>query len=86
MEQGIRVCLRVTPTADTRVFRLQVADDVFRVLVDAHDTEFTLRELGAETDHSRSTIWRALELLDAVGLLRIRETSQRKYVAIECLC
>ncbi|MFC6993228.1 nucleotidyltransferase domain-containing protein [Haladaptatus sp. GCM10025707] len=83
MEQDIRVCLRVTPTADTRVFRLQAADDVLRVLVDAHDTEFTLRELGEETEHSRSTIWRAVELLDDVGLLRIRETPQRKYVAID---
>lgn len=78
-----RVCLRIQPSSETKIFRLRAADDVLRVLVDAHESEFTMRELGSETDHSRSTVWRAVELLDEVGVLQIRETAQRKYVSID---
>ena len=31
---------------------------------------------------ARSTVWRAVELLDGIGAIRIRETPQRNYVAI----
>jgi predicted nucleotidyltransferase/biotin operon repressor len=82
-KQGIRVCLRVRPGGDAKVFRLGAADDVLRLLVDAHESEFTIRELGERTDHSRSTVWRAVELLDEVGVVRVRETPQRKYVAVD---
>ncbi len=37
----------------------------------------------AATDYSRSTIWRAVELLEGVDVVRIRETPQRKYVSID---
>lgn len=82
-KRGIRVCLRVPPSDDSKIFRLRAADDVLRLLVDAHESEFTMRELGEETDRSRSTVWRAVELLDEVGVVRIHETPQRKYVSID---
>lgn len=82
-KHGIRVCLRVQPGDETRIFRFQAADDVLRLLVDAHESEFTMQELGDKTEYSRSTVWRAVELLDEVGVVRIRETPQRKYVAID---
>ncbi|WP_410767409.1 nucleotidyltransferase domain-containing protein [Haloferax sp. DFSO60] len=83
MKQETRVCLRVLPGDDTKIFRLRAADDVLRLLVDAHETEFTMNELANETDYSRSTVWRAVELLDELGVLDIRETTQRKYVSID---
>ncbi|MFC7203313.1 nucleotidyltransferase domain-containing protein [Haloferax namakaokahaiae] len=79
----VRVCLRVPPGDDTKIFRLRAADDVLRLLVDAHESEFTMSELADETDHSRSTVWRAVELLDELDVLQIRQTTQRKYVAID---
>ncbi|KAB1185432.1 MULTISPECIES: nucleotidyltransferase domain-containing protein [Haloferax] len=82
-KQQPRVCLRVHPGKDTKIFRLRAADDVLRLLVDAHESEFTMTELATATDHSRSTIWRAVGLLDELGVIEIRETTQRNYVAID---
>lgn len=82
-KQGINVCLRVQPGSDTKIFRLRAADDVLRLLVDAHESEFTIKELAAETDRSRSTIWRAVEFLTELGVIQARETTQRKYVSID---
>ncbi|KAB1190381.1 HTH domain-containing protein [Haloferax sp. MBLA0076] len=82
-KQQPRVCLRVNPGDDTKIFRLRAADDLLRLLVDAHVSEFTMSELAAETNHSRSTVWRAVGLLDELGAIEVRETPQRKYVSID---
>ncbi|GGC71790.1 helix-turn-helix domain-containing protein [Haloferax sulfurifontis] len=82
-KQGINICVPVTPGDDAKIFRLHAADDVLRLLVDAHQSEFTLKELSEVTDRSRSTIWRAVEFLDELGVVRVRETTQRKYVSID---
>ncbi|KTG21069.1 nucleotidyltransferase domain-containing protein [Haloferax profundi] len=82
-KQDVRVCLRVSPGDETKIFRLRAADDLLRLLVDAHESEFTMSELAAETDHSRSTVWRAVGLLDELGVIEVRETTQRKYVSID---
>lgn len=42
-----------------------------------------MNELAHTTDRSRSTVWRAVEFLDELDLVQIRETAQRKYVSIE---
>ncbi|QCJ45986.1 nucleotidyltransferase domain-containing protein [Haloprofundus sp. MHR1] len=81
-KQGIKVCVRVHPGSETKIFRLRAADDILRILVDAHESEFTIKELASETDHSRSTIWRAIELLDELEVISIRETAQRNYISI----
>jgi predicted nucleotidyltransferase/biotin operon repressor len=83
MKQGIKVCVDVDPTGETEMLRSGVADEVLRLLVDAHETEFTLPELADATGSSRSTVWHAVDLLSSLGVLRIRETPQRKYVAID---
>ena len=73
----------MSPGDDTRIFRQQAADEVLRQLIDAHETEFTIKELTAVTKRSRSTVWRAVNFLEELGVVRIRETAQRKYVAID---
>lgn len=82
-KQGISVCVRLHPGSDERVFRMEAADDVARILVDAHDSEFTVRDLVNETGYSRSTIWRAVDFLADIGVALVRETPQRNYVKID---
>jgi len=53
------------------------------LLVDAHDTEFTIPELVNATGVTRSTVWRAVDLLNSIGAIQIRETPQRNYIAID---
>ncbi|MFC4550428.1 MULTISPECIES: nucleotidyltransferase domain-containing protein [Halorussus] len=77
------ICIDVPPSRDTDVFRIGVADDILRLLADAHETEFTIPELVDATDVARSTVWRAIDLLDSIGAVRIRETPQRNYVSID---
>lgn len=64
------------------MFRIGAADDILRLLVDAHETEFTIPELVDATDVTRSTVWRAVDLLDSIGAVHIRETPQRNYISI----
>ncbi|WP_396613286.1 nucleotidyltransferase domain-containing protein [Haloferax sp. S1W] len=82
-KQRINICLPVTPGGDSKIFRLHAADDVLRLLVDAHQSEFTLKELSEMTDRSRSTVWRAVEFLDELDVVQVRETAQRKYVSVD---
>ncbi len=81
-KQGLRVCIDPNPNVDTGIFRIEAADDILRLLVDAHETEFTIPELVEATDVARSTVWRAVDLLDGIGAIHIRETPQRNYVSI----
>lgn len=81
-KQDITVCIDAYPDTDTAVFRIEAADTILRLLADAHETEFTIPELVAATGVTRSTVWRAVELLDSINTVRIRETPQRNYVAI----
>ena len=77
MQQGIRACIRVRPGSDTDVFRIGAADDILRLLVDAHDTEFTISDLVGMTDTTRSTVWRAIDLLNHLDVIEVRKTPQR---------
>lgn len=81
-QRDITVCIDAYPDTDTEVFRIGAADDILRLLADAHETEYTIPELVDATGVTRSTVWRAIELLDNIGAIRIRETPQRNYVAI----
>jgi predicted nucleotidyltransferase/biotin operon repressor len=82
-KQHITVCIDAYPDPDTDVFRIGAADDILRLLADAHDTEFSIPELVDATGVTRSTVWRAVDLLDSIGAIRIRETPQRNYIAID---
>ena len=80
-KQQTTVCIDVG--TETDVFRLSAADEILDLLVDAHETEFSIPELVDATGAARSTVWRAVDLLDEIGVVRIRETPQRNYVAID---
>jgi len=82
-KQRINICVDVNPGGDTAVFRIEAADDILRLLADAHETEFTIPELVDATNVARSTVWRAVNLLDSISAVRIRETPQRNYVSID---
>ncbi|MDQ2074697.1 nucleotidyltransferase domain-containing protein [Haloarcula sp. H-GB4] len=81
-KRDITVSIDAYPDPDTDVFRISAADDILRLLVDAHDTEFTIPELVDATGVTRSTVWRAVSLLDSIGAIQIRETPQRNYITI----
>jgi predicted nucleotidyltransferase len=82
-KRGIKVCIDVHTGEDTDIFRIKVAEEILRLLADAHETEFTIPDLVDATGAARSTVWRAVDLLNALGVVRIRETPQRNYVSIE---
>ena len=60
-KHGITVCIDVG--AETDVFRLSAADEILDLLVDAHETAFSIPELVDATGAARSTVWRAVDLL-----------------------
>jgi len=80
-KQQTTVCIDVG--TETDVFRLSAADDILSLLADAHETEFSIPELVDATGAARSTVWRAVDLLDSLGVVRVRETPQRNYVSID---
>lgn len=83
VEQGINVCVDVRPGNDADIFRVGAADDILRLLVDAHDTEFTIPELADATEASRSTVWRGVTLLEQLGVIEVRKTPQKNYISID---
>lgn len=82
-KQDISVCIDPYPATEGTVFRIEAADEILRLLVDAHETEFTIPELVDTTGAARSTVWRAVDLLESIGAVRVRKTPQRNYVAID---
>jgi predicted nucleotidyltransferase len=81
LKQQTTVCIDVG--TETDVFRFSAADEILDLLVGAHDTEFTIPELVDATGAARSTVWRAVDLLADLGVVRVRETPQRNYVSID---
>lgn len=81
-KQDITICIDAYPDTSTDVFRIGAADDILRLLADAHNTEFTISKLVDATGVTRSTVWRAIDLLESIGAIQIRETSQRNYISI----
>jgi predicted nucleotidyltransferase len=77
------VCIDVHARSDIDIFRISAAEEILRLLADAHETEFTIAEFVDATGAARSTVWRAVDLLDALGVVQIRETPQRNYVSID---
>ena len=80
-KQRTTVCIDVGTGTD--VFRISAADEILELLVDAHETEFSIPELVDATGVARSTVWRAVDLLDSLSIVRVRETPQRNYVTID---
>lgn len=82
-KQHIKVCIDAHPHGEADIFRIGAADDILRLLAGAHESEFTIAELVDATGVARSTVWRAVDLLNTIGVLRIRETPQRKHISID---
>ncbi|WP_121823013.1 nucleotidyltransferase domain-containing protein [Halostella salina] len=82
-KRDIKVCIDAYPGSDTDIFRIGAADEILRLLADAHRTEFTIPELVDATGVTRSTVWRAVDLLDSIGAVQVRETPQRNHVSID---
>lgn len=83
MQHQPSVRIDLTPAGESGIFRIGAADEILRLLVDAHETEFSVTELTEATGAARSTVWRALDLLDGLGVVQIRETPVRNYVRID---
>ncbi|MFC6975247.1 nucleotidyltransferase domain-containing protein [Halomicroarcula sp. GCM10025709] len=81
MKRQTTVCIDIGTGTD--VFRLSAADEILDLLADAHETEFSIPELVDATGAARSTVWRSVDLLDSIGVVRVRETPQRNYVSID---
>lgn len=81
-QQKVTVCIDAYPDAGTNVFRIEAADDILRLVADAHESEFTIADLVEATGVTRSTVWRAVDLLESIGAVRVRETPQRNYVSV----
>lgn len=81
-QQEITIGIDAYPDPDVDVFRIGAADDILRLLADTHEAEFTIPQLVEQTGVTRSTVWRAVDLLDTIGAVQIRETPQRNYVRI----
>jgi predicted nucleotidyltransferase len=81
-QQGIRICIDINAGDQKPLFRISAADDILHLLADAHEAEFTVAELVDATDVTRSTVWRAVDLLHEIGAVEIRETPQRNYITI----
>lgn len=82
-KQSVAVCIDVPTGRSDNVFRIKAADEILKLLVDAHETEFAVPELVEATEAARSTVWRGINLLDTLGVVRVRETPQRNYVSID---
>jgi predicted nucleotidyltransferase/biotin operon repressor len=81
-QQEITIGIDAYPDPDVDIFRIGAADDILRLLADTHEAEFTIPQLVEQTGVTRSTVWRAVDLLDTIGAVQIRETPQRNYVRI----
>jgi biotin operon repressor len=81
-QQEITIGIDAYPDSDADIFRIGAADDILRLLADAHETEFTIPQLVEQTGVTRTTVWRAVDLLETIGAVRVRETPQRNYVRI----
>lgn len=81
--QGVAVCIDTNPNIEEGVFRIKAADNILRLLADAHEQEYTIPELVEATGVTRSTVWRAVKLLDGIGAVQVREGTQRNYVSID---
>lgn len=82
-KRKITVSIDASPDSNTDIFRIGVADDILRLLADGHTTQYTIPELVAVTGAARSTVWRAVNLLEDVGAVQVEATPQRNLVSID---
>lgn len=78
----MRVELRL-PLPDEQVFRYEAMDDILEITATNPTTEFSNRDLQSLTGFGGPSVSKALSLLEAMGLLRRRDTSTKSLYRID---
>jgi len=79
---GVTVELPI-PATDPDLFRHTATDAVLRLLVDNPYEQFTIRELGRLTDNAAQSVKRAVDVLEANGLVDVEAEGNRRLVGID---
>lgn len=70
------------PAQDPDLFRYGATNDALRLLLDNPYEQFTIRELGRLIDSSAQSVKRAVDVLEANGLVETETEANRRLVAI----
>lgn len=70
------------PTPDPNLFRHTATDDLLQLLLDNPYEEFTIRELSRLTDNAAQSVKRAVDVLEANGLVVVETEGNRRLVGI----
>ena len=83
-DQGEQVTVGLPiPAPDPDLFRHTATDDLLRVLVDNPYEQFTIRELGRLSDNAAQSVKRAVDVLEANGLVVVESEGNRRLVGID---
>lgn len=80
-ESGVAISLEI-PAQNPDLFGSKATDDLLVFLSRSREDVFTVRELSAETDHSRTTVSRAVDVLSDNDLVVERREGNRRLVGI----
>ena len=70
------------PTPDPNLFRHTATDDLLQLLLDNPYEQFTIRELSRLTDNAAQSVKRAVDVLEANGLVVVEAEGNRRLVGI----
>jgi len=70
------------PTPDSDLFRHTATDDLLQLLLDNPYEQFTIRELSRLTDNAAQSVKRAVDVLEANGLVVVEAEGNRRLVGI----
>lgn len=71
------------PAPDPDLFRHTATDDLLRLLLDNPYERFTIRELGRLTDNAAQSVKRAVDVLEANGVVVVDTEGNRRLVGID---
>lgn len=70
------------PAPDPNLFRHSATDDILRVLLDNPYEQFTIREIGRLTNNAAQSVKRAVDVLEANGMVVEEVDGNRRLVGI----
>jgi predicted nucleotidyltransferase len=70
------------PPPDSSIFRHKATDDILQLLVDNPYERFTIRKLSRLTDNAAQSVKRAVDVLEANGLVKVDTEGNRRLVGI----
>jgi predicted nucleotidyltransferase len=70
------------PTPDPNLFRHTATDDLLQLLLDNPYEQFTIRALSRLTDNAAQSVKRAVDVLEANGLVVVEAEGNRRLVGI----